>query len=128
MKVYLAGGMRSGWQRLVRAQIPGMTWYSPEMKDESQMALREYAAWDFCHIRRADILFAYMERDNPSGFGMAVEIGYAKALGKTVVLVLEPHDTFLERHLQFMAAAADVVFDNLDQGIRYLCAYAPSAV
>ena len=37
-----------------------------------------------------------MEKTNPSGIGMSVEMGYAKALGKTVILCLEENNEHIK--------------------------------
>lgn len=62
-----------------------------------------------------------MERTNPSGFGLAVEIGYAKGINKTVILVLEKnHEIHKDRYLEFLMKAADVTFEDLDNAIEFL--------
>jgi nucleoside 2-deoxyribosyltransferase len=64
-----------------------------------------------------------MEKTNPSGFGLSVEIGYAKALGKTVILVLETgHEK--DKYLLFLKNVADVVYDNLQDGVDFLSSFA----
>jgi len=124
MKVYLAGGMRSGWHERVKAQCNHVL-YDPSSKDEAKMTLEEYGTWDLTHIKNAAIVFVYIERSNPSGFGAAIEAGYAKGLGKTVILVLEPgHETHKDKYLAFFRKVADVTFDELDPAIKHLAGYA----
>jgi len=62
------------------------------------------------------MVFAYLEADNPSGAGLCCEVGYAMALGKTVILVNEKDD----RYIKFVESLADAVFDNLEDGIKFL--------
>tara|TARA_R110000782_G_C14485160_1_gene376553 strand:+ start:94 stop:492 length:399 start_codon:yes stop_codon:yes gene_type:complete len=126
-KVYLAGGHRSDWQFQVKNNVKALTYFDPKLKEEilfsqgTSMTLEEYGTWDLHHIKQSDIVFVYAETDNPSCIGLAVEMGYAKGLGKTVILVLEPgHSTILDRYLKFLTKAADVTFDNLEDGINYL--------
>jgi hypothetical protein len=45
-----------------------------------------YTTWDIHFIKNCDILFAYMENSNPSGYGLSFEIG---ALNKTIILIDE---------------------------------------
>ena len=87
IKIYLAGGFHSGWQDKVISECPGFEYYDPRTH---RLALPEhYKVWDLSHVKQSDILFVVMDRDNPSGYGMALEIGYAKGLDKTVIVVDE---------------------------------------
>lgn len=114
-KVYLAGGF-SDWRQEVM-QLPNLKFYDPKSKPDKHWS--EYGTWDVHYIKQCDILFAYMDKDNPSGYGLAAEMGYAKALNKTVIFVLEPgHEK--DRYFQFLKQFADVVFDSLDAGMLYL--------
>ena len=67
-------------------------------------------------MRRCDVLFAYMDNQNPSGYGMVLEIGYALGLGKVVVFVDESDN----RYLAIAREAATVWFAWLDDGIEFL--------
>jgi nucleoside 2-deoxyribosyltransferase len=113
--VYLAGGFRSGWQKdvITRHEI-----IDPSSKNETGMNMRAIGVWDKAAIQKSNMVFAYMERSNPSGFGLACEIGYAHALGKTVILVLEKHhEKHSDRSLEFLTCFADYVFDNFHDGL-----------
>jgi len=131
MKVYLAGGMRSDWQDKVIDSLnlvddePAFTFFDPRSKQpgnaERKLSLEEYGTWDLTYIKQCDIVFGYMERTNPSGVGMACELGYAYGVGKTVILVLESdHETQEDRYLNFMKKVSHVVYNNLEDGINYL--------
>ncbi|NLD48614.1 MAG: hypothetical protein GX660_15740 [Clostridiaceae bacterium] len=114
-KVYLAGGF-SDWRQKVM-QLPNFEFFDPKSKPDKHWS--EYGTWDVHYIKQCDILFAYMDKNNPSGYGLAAEMGYAKALNKTVIFVLEPgHEK--DRYFQFLKQFADVVFESLDEGIEYL--------
>lgn len=118
MKVYLAGGFKSKWQDKVTTRH---TVIDPSKKDESTMSMMEIGDWDKTAIQDSDIVFAYMERTNPSGFGLSCEIGYAHALGKTSVLVLEKnHEKHSDKSLEFLTCFADYVFDNFQDGLNCL--------
>ena len=107
-KVYLAGGFRTNWQELVKDSSENIYWINPkdkEFKNEERvvMDVREYAKWDLHFIKQCDILFAYVERTNTSCIGLCCEVGYAKGLGKTVILVLEEnHETIKDSYLKFL--------------------------
>ncbi len=119
-RVYLAGGMRGAWQDQVKAACPGLVFSDPRAHGLAEP--RDFTAWDLHHVRQSDAVFAYMSEDNPSGFGLALELGYAKALGKLTVLVDEksPHDAAFARYFAIVAAATDVGKSSLSDGIAFL--------
>ena len=119
-KVYLAGGFVGNWVIRVTSKNNNLSWIDPKEK-EPMGSFQEYVKWDLHHINQCDILFAYVSKSNRSCIGLAVEVGYAKGLGKTVILVLEPyHESINDRHLLFLAGTADVVFSDLESGANYL--------
>jgi nucleoside 2-deoxyribosyltransferase len=79
--------MQSGWQDKVKRVCPYIDFIDP--RKHYLTWSREYTAWDLLMLRQCDVVFAYLEKDNPSGIGLALECGYAKALGKTVIFVNE---------------------------------------
>lgn len=120
-KIYLAGGIRSNWQEKVTSRFDG-EFYNPRTKEVDKiLTLTEFGTWDLHYIKQCDIVFAYMEKNNPSGIGMSVEIGFAKGLGKTVILCLEENNEFIkDKYLEFMKKASDIVFTDLEDAIKYL--------
>ena len=120
MRVYLAGGMRSGWQERVRAEIPGHRYIDP--CEHGLARETEYTLWDLLAIDSADVVFAYFEADNPSGFGLSLEVGYAKRGGKRIILVDEKSVTeeAMSRRLEMLYSCADVVVQSLDDGLHIL--------
>jgi len=124
-KVYLAGGFRTNWQNRVK-QIYGFVWLDPKEKERpngviTPMDVNEYGTWDLHFIKQSDIVFVYAERTNPSCIGLSVEMGYAKGLGKTVILVLEPNNEKIDdKYLQFLKKGANITFEVLQDGIDYL--------
>lgn len=121
IKIYLAGGLRSGWQDKLKATLPQIDFISPLDKDDKSMNVYEYGTWDLHHIKYCDLVFAYMEKTNPSGIGLSCEIGFAYGIGKTVIAVLEPENEYMkDSYLQFIKKVSHLCFDNLEQGIKYL--------
>jgi len=115
MLVYLSGGMKSDWQdRVIKAEL-GYECIDPRVTKEHEYE-EEYTTWDLLGIKRADVVFAYMEKENPKGHGLCVEVGYAKALNKTIVFV----DEYGLSAMGMVRAMADIVFYNLIDGIAYL--------
>ena len=75
-KIYLAGGMNDvDWQKKVINSFEGLdnqkakfVFYNP--REHMLTESREYTIWDLFYVRKCDILFAYMQKNNPSGFGL----------------------------------------------------------
>lgn len=122
-KVYLAGGMNeSNWQQKVIDQIGkhNFVFYNP--REHSLTNSTEYTFWDLFYVKQSDILFAYMQEDNPSGIGLTLEIGYARAMDKSIILVDERSaidDAFANR-FKIVRESSTIVFDNLNDGIEFL--------
>lgn len=123
-KVYLAGGFCGGWQINVKTQLKncGFVFMDPSIKEIKETpSYIEYGVWGLHAVKNCDIVFAYMQKDNPSGVGLAVEIGYAKGLGKTVILVLEKNNKYQkDKYLDFLRLVSDITFNDLQSGINYL--------
>jgi hypothetical protein len=113
-KVYLSGGMRSEWRDQVRAGAPDHKYFDPTTHGQSDPDL--YTAWDFLAVKMADVVFAYMEETNPSGIGLAAEVAYAMALGKTVILV----DLKQDKSMAIVRSLVTVNCKSLENGIDLL--------
>lgn len=116
--IYLAGGFRSGWQSKVASVLVGCQLLDPSL--HGLEAPSDYTAWDLDAIRRSDIVLAYMEAGNPGGFSLALEVGYAKALNKTIYLVEEHATEQRQRYFEMVRQVANMVFPTLDSAIEYL--------
>lgn len=123
-KVYLAGGMTGNWQQKVIESCQGFTFFNPCNHGQGEPAL--YTAWDLHFVRQCDIVFAYISEDNKSGYGAALEIGYAAALGKTVILCDErsPADGWFESKYAIVHCASTVTLASLSDGIKFLNRFA----
>jgi len=113
--------MRSGWQDYVKSQT-NLFFFDPRNKEtNATLSINEIGAYDLFFIQQSEIVFAYMEATNPSGIGAAAELGYAKGLGKTVILCLEPNNNHIkDKYLEFLHKVSHVVYSNLDDGIAFL--------
>lgn len=112
--VYLSGGMHSEWREFVKDSVPRLAYIDP--CEHSLDKPGEYTAWDLFGVRQCDILLAYMEKDNPSGIGLALELGMAKALGKLTILIDDRDD----RYTAILQYAAELTFDYLADAIGFL--------
>jgi nucleoside 2-deoxyribosyltransferase len=117
--IYLAGGFPSGWQDRVKEAAPQFRYLDP--RSHRLHHKERYTMWDLEAIRRSDWIFAYLEASNPGGYALAVEIGYAKALGKRIVLINEKRGVDAgDRHFEMLSAASDVEVSTLSEGIEFL--------
>ena len=110
MKVYLSGGMRSGWQDIFKAvaRNQGITCFDP--RDHGLVDAGAYVKKDLEWVKESDLVMAYLESSNDSGVGLSVELGYAKALGKEIWLVCEKFD----KKWDFIRALADAEFKTVE--------------
>ncbi|WP_119313839.1 nucleoside 2-deoxyribosyltransferase domain-containing protein [Calidithermus terrae] len=119
--VYLAGGFHSGWQDRVIQQAPHFSYIDPRKHNLTESS--EYTAWDLFAIRLCDIFFAYLEFSNPAGYALSLELGYAKALGKLIILVDEKTPMVRSGDVRYFAMlrhAADITFDSFEKGLQFL--------
>src|SRR3989344_6327864 len=114
--VYLVGGMRSGWQDRVIVECQGLGFTFKDPRKNETKEFREYTTLDLHYVRISDIIFAYLEASNPGGQGACVECGYAKGLGKTVIVVNEKQD---DRYLKFIEKVADIVFTDFERALEF---------
>ncbi|GAA6185572.1 nucleoside 2-deoxyribosyltransferase domain-containing protein [Aliiglaciecola sp. NS0011-25] len=116
--VYLAGGFKSGWQNIVKECCEHYSYFDPS--SHNIVNPKEYTEFDLKAVREADIVFAYMEVSNPAGYALALEIGYAKALGKLIIFVEEGLENPRKRYFDMVRYSSDFNFTSLQDGIEYL--------
>jgi hypothetical protein len=120
-KIYLSGGFYSNWQKIIIDSLKNkFIFYNPRVHEIKNFS--EYYVWDTLYVRQCDILFAYMEKENPSGYGLSYEIGLAKALNKIIILVDDRSktDVIFEKYFRIIRASADIIFDNIEDAIIFL--------
>lgn len=118
-RVYLAGGMHTDWQEQVKSEVTGYIYLNP--MDNQCKERDEFTFWDLSAVRECDIIFAYKELTNPTGHGTALEIGFAKALGKQIIFVMdEGHEAPIERAFGMCMSVSDVVFSDFEKAKDYL--------
>ena len=115
MKVYLAGGMRQEWRKQIIAAVEGVTFLDPTAHGLNSPEAYTFA--DLLAVKECDLLVGYMEKDNPSGIGLACEVGYARGLGKPVLLV---NDQPNNRYFQFVAFCGAAVVPDIETVIKIL--------
>jgi len=116
--IYLAGGFKSGWQLEAHKCLTSF-----EILDPSKHNIEEpkaYTEWDLNAIRKCSIVLANMESTNPAGYALALEIGYARALGKKIIFVDQILDIKIKRYFEMVRQLSDMVFPTLQDAIKYL--------
>jgi len=118
--VYLAGGFQSGWQDRVKIAAPGLRYFDPRWHVLTEH--NQYTFWDLEALRRCDWVFAYLEASNPGGYALALEVGFANALGKKIILVDEKSstDATAKRYLSMITECSDVHFQRFEDGVEFL--------
>jgi hypothetical protein len=114
MVVYLAGGMRSGWQDKVKEALPDVLFIDP--RDHGFTEERLYTAWDMLGVDWCNVVFMYIEKDNPSGANAIYEAGKARGQGKCVIFVDEKQD----KYQRLPAEDAQFYTTNFEEGIKIL--------
>jgi len=120
-KVFLSGGFKSNWQYKVIQELgENFDFFNP--REHGLEDSDFYTTWDIHFVKECDILFAYMEEFNPSGYGLAFELGLAYSLNKTIILIDEKSKTneSFSRYFKILYKPSGVVFYNLNDGIEFL--------
>jgi hypothetical protein len=119
MKVYLAGGMHSDWRSPI---IKAMEKLNVQCYDPCKHGLVNpdaYSYWDRKAIMESDVIVAYMDSDNPSGYGLCFEVGLALGQCKTVIFI----DAFADERYNYfdiVRASSTIVVDSIDDAIEVL--------
>lgn len=114
MKVFLSGDTRSDWQSDVMRRFPGHSFFDP--RTLSNKPYKEMAETELAWVDQSDIVFAYLNKNNPYGYGTSFEIGYSVANKKIVIYVDEKQvssSKWVSEHPVYS-------FDTLDKGIAKL--------
>ena len=118
-KIYLAGGFRSNWQAQAVVRLSGAF----ELLDPSAHNIQdpvEYTRWDLEAVRQSDIVLANMEASNPGGYSLALEVGFAKALGKRIFMVDQVEEPSVRRYFEMVRQCSERVFPTLGEALDYL--------
>lgn len=127
-KIYLAGGMKSDWQDRLKALVAQhyagpLLYLDPRQHGSRDEAV--YTSWDLAAVEMADILFVYLEKDNPGGHGLALEIGFAVGMAragaapKHIIFVCEEGHP-ADRYFGMARACSDSVTAKLEAGAALL--------
>jgi len=111
--LYLAGGMYSGWQDRVKHRLKDKVDYYDPRIDTNQKSLADLTVADRDNAKKCDLMLAYFERLNPSGLGLAAEIGIAAGAGTARIYFVDEHV-----HIHgFIASLCTRIYTNLDAAL-----------
>ncbi len=120
-KVFLSGGFKSNWQSNIIEQLDNQfVFFNP--REHGLEHSEFYTTWDIHFIKECDIFFGFMEASNPSGYGLAFELGVAYSLNKTIILVDERslEEPTFARYFKILYKPSGVVVNNISDGIEFL--------
>jgi len=117
MKVYLAGGFHSNWQDEIKAKCSKHTFFDPHIDADQRFAYR-WTPQEINGMKTCELVFAYFEIDNPSGLGLAKEIGWATILD-IPVWYIDEH----ERINAFLCACSQRVYSDFRKAVSDLSGY-----
>jgi len=112
-RIYLAGGKDSEWKKTLQDRWGSRALLIDPFKDSVQGSLYLFTYDDLQHIRESDILLGYQTYHRFDG--MALEWGFAHALGKVLIYVPQ-----LPRVSSMMAAISTAVFTDLDAAAAFI--------
>ena len=126
IKIYLAGGLVSGWQNRVIDAVPEAEYFNPlkvyrEAKQEGRRETpAQYVKRDVDWIRACDIVFCYQEKDLPETCNCSWEMGFGQALDKRVIYVNERVRP--ERYASMVSETCQFYTTDFQHGLDYLIA------
>jgi nucleoside 2-deoxyribosyltransferase len=99
--------MHGDWQDCLINKYPDVIFIDPRSHGLSDPA--DYTKWDLAGVLDSDGVIAYISKNNPSGVGAALEIGFALDRGTPVLLVCEKED----RYFDIVKCAATANFTDI---------------
>ena len=122
LKVYLAGGMsfHNDWRDSIIKENPKIKFLDPRNSGSNYEL--NYTMYDIYCIKECDVLFAYMDKTNPSGYGLSVELGLAFGLRKFIIFV-DCTDLNRKKYFGMHRVMANKVFTDLPSAINFLNEY-----
>ncbi len=88
MKVYLSGGMKGDWQDEI-PNMDGVEYFDPRTDSPQFSSAIDFVNADVEAVKDSDLVFCYMEKDNPSGIGAAWECAVARENNIPIITVWE---------------------------------------
>jgi len=121
MKIYLAGGLRDPWRKTVeiKANHPNIKYLDPN-KHELNIP-SQYTNLDLHMIDNSDLVFGYLEEDNPGGYNTLFELGYAIGKGIPIIFINEKPEW--DKYVGMIKESSLFYTDIFEEGIGFLNRY-----
>jgi nucleoside 2-deoxyribosyltransferase len=88
MKIYLSGGMYSGWQDLI-SHKEGVEYFDPRLHSQQNISAIKFVEDDIKAVKESDLVFCYIEESNPMPLGAAWECAVASESNIPIITVWE---------------------------------------
>ncbi len=122
MKIYLAGGLKnSDWRETVKMMVdyPYVEYLDPN--DHELRITSQYTNMDLHMIDNSNMVFGYLEKDNPSGYNTLFELGYAVGKGIPIIFINEKPDW--DRYVGMITETSLFYTHVIEEGILFLNKY-----
>lgn len=117
MKIYLSGGMRSGWQDNV-PEIKGVSYLDPRIESPQNLTMLDFVKKDIELVKESDLVFLYMEKTNPTGYGAIWECAVAVENNIPIIAVWEKD--YVD---PFIACNSLYLYNTIESGLERLRKY-----
>jgi len=111
MKIYLSGGMYTGWQDNM-PKIEGVSYFDPREHSQQNVSAIRFVEDDLTAIRNCDLVFCYIEQTNPMPLGAAWECAVASENSIPIITVWEK--SYID---PFFACNSLYLYSNLEDGV-----------
>ena len=108
--------MKSGWQDKM-PKLDDVKYFDPRIHSP-QSAAMDFVLTDINAVRESDLIFCYIEKDNPSGLGAAWECAIAYENDIPIITVWEKD--YID---PFFASCSLYLYNNLESGVEKLNSY-----
>jgi len=123
IKIFLSGSLfLEDWQSKAISELGNDNFLFLNPRRHGLSDSFEYTQCDLFYLDLCDIFLGYMQKENPSGFGLSFELGYAVAKGKLTILVDEKSlsDSEFKKKFEIVREACILLFENIDGAIDYI--------
>ena len=121
MKIYLAGRLRDPWRETVKmsANYLDVKYLDPN-KHELNIP-SQYTNLDLHMIDNCDLVFGYLEEENPGGYNTIFELGYA--IGKGIPIIFINEKLNWDKYVSMVKESSLFYTDIFEEGVLFLNRY-----
>jgi len=123
--IYLCGGFKNNWQQVVIDAAPNGRFFNP--RDHKEVTNpKDYTKINKDGLDQCNIVFAYLEKDNPSPMNVPLECGYMLGKGGRVIFCNEwsvgdeERSWFKQRFIDMFITIVTYHTTDLNEGINKL--------